>query len=190
MNPPAHSPNSRLSLQEALMDMVKSLTIQLAFLILGSFVTRVDFSSKRLGKLQQDALSVDDALNLLHGLRSLAPPYLHCVVDGVQDLEDRDDLQQTRNFSYLLNTLVTMHENNAAATSGEDLGKVSEQAEEVQPLSQTTTLCFTTDGFVDTLAQFVEQDRLDKVEYLGEAGEPVGEEGIRLMPEWGDVISF
>ncbi|KAL8707817.1 MAG: hypothetical protein Q9225_007699, partial [Loekoesia sp. 1 TL-2023] len=91
INPPAHSPNSRSSHQGALMDMVKSLVIQMAFLIPATFVTTIDFSSQRLEKLRQDALSIDDALNLLRDLRSLAPPYLHCVIDGAQDLEDRDD---------------------------------------------------------------------------------------------------
>ncbi|KAL8717274.1 MAG: hypothetical protein Q9225_005461, partial [Loekoesia sp. 1 TL-2023] len=72
--------------------------------------------------------------------------------------------------------------------SDEDVDQASDQAEEVQQFPQTTKLCFTTDGYVDTLAQLVEQDRLAKVQYFDESSGPVGEEGIRLIPEQSDEM--
>ena len=103
--------------QAALTDLVNSLIVQLAFLIPERYKTSLDLSSVRFGRLRQDVLSLDDALNLLRDLHSLVPAYLHCVVSGLQDLEDRDDVQHARDLLCVLDALVDMHRNDAGAPS-------------------------------------------------------------------------
>ena len=49
-------------------------------------------------------------------------------------------------------------------------------------IPQITKVCFTTNGYVDALAELAEQDRLHKVEYFG------GEEDDDL--ECGESIRF
>ncbi|KAL9045746.1 MAG: hypothetical protein Q9214_001262 [Letrouitia sp. 1 TL-2023] len=166
--------------QRALMKMVKSLTIQVASLIPASFGTTLDLSLARLEKLREDALKIDEVLNLFGDLRSLAPPYLHCVISGLQDLEDRDDVKQTQNLSCVLTTLTRIRKIDATETSYEDLKLASDQVKEVKQLSRTTKLCFTTDGYVDALAKLVEQDCLDKVSYLEEDSQKYSEESIMI----------
>ncbi|KAI4167237.1 MAG: hypothetical protein LQ343_007373 [Gyalolechia ehrenbergii] len=139
-------------------------------------------SWKRFEKLQHDSGSLDDAVELLRDLRSLVPPYLHCIVSGFEGLEDRDDKEQTRNLSYVLNTLTSMWGDHSPRSVIENLDGTSNQ-KKVHTLSQITKLCLASNGYVDALAELVEQDRLDKVEYLDEASEHLGEEGIRLGPE-------
>lgn len=162
--------------------MAKSLTIQLVCLLPATILSTLDLSSDRFEKLQHDSGSLDDAVELLRDLRSLVPPYLHCIVSGFEGLEDRDDKEQTRNLSYVLNTLTSMWGDHSPRSVIENLDGTSNQ-KKVHTLSQITKLCLASNGYVDALAELVEQDRLDKVEYLDEASEHLGEEGIRLGPE-------
>ncbi|KAL9599906.1 MAG: hypothetical protein Q9219_003539 [cf. Caloplaca sp. 3 TL-2023] len=140
--------DSRPSHQKALFDMVFFLAVQFAWLLPTTFVTTLDLSTERLEKLQENALSVDDAMDFVCDLRSLAPLIMYCIIDGVQGLENREDIQVTRDLQNVLRRLTSMH-----------------SSERARRLPGITKLCFTTDGHVDVLAQLGEQGLLEKIEY-------------------------
>lgn len=168
--------------------MVKSLAVQLVFLLPQLFMSTRDFALNRFERLQHNILDIDDILDLLQDLWSLVPPYLHCVISGVQHLEDREDEQHSRNLLRVLSVLTGEHKHSAEADSHMNRDRAPDQAEEVSDSSQITKVCFATDGYVDTLAQLVEHDCLSKVEYSDEAGQQPGEEDVGLMPRWIDNI--
>ena len=89
-------------------------------------------------------------VQLLSDLRSVGPPYLHCVISGIEVLEDRDDMQHTHDLFRVLDALTNIHERETAIAAGED-----------ENLSPITKLCFTTDGYMDALARLAEDDRVD-----------------------------
>ncbi|KAI4139375.1 MAG: hypothetical protein L6R39_006320 [Caloplaca ligustica] len=187
LTPENRGHNAQWSSGRALSDMVKSLAVQLIFLLPEKFISTRNFALDRFERLQHELLDIDDTLDLLQDLRSLVPPYLHCVVSGVQYLEDRDDKQHSRNLLRVLSTLTGQHKQSAEAASHINRNGAPDQAE-VSDSLQITKVCFTSDGYVDTLAQLVEQGCLSKVEYSDEAGEQPGEEDVGLMPRWSDDI--
>ena len=74
------SPESAVStLRQELMDMLKSLIVQMVLIMPGIVDTQLDLSPARFKTLELEAFSVDDALQLLSDLRSVGPPYLHCT---------------------------------------------------------------------------------------------------------------
>ena len=168
--------------REVLKDMVESLIVQLALFLPERIVTEVDLSSKRFESLQSDTFSIKDAIQQLCDLRSLVPQYLHWIISGVQHLEDRDDVEHTRDLLCVLDTLASMQERNAMTALRRRPEIADDVNEDPQQLSPVTKLCFTTDGYMDALAQFAEKDRVDRIEYTDEAHEPAVGETIRLMP--------
>lgn len=126
-------------------------------------------------------------MELLRDLRSLVSPYLHCVISGVECLEDRNDEAQIRNLSCVLDTLTNMSGGNSPAAQSEDLDSSSQQGRFPSP-SQVTKLCLASDGYVDALARLVEKARLDKVEYVDEASGNFDDEDVRLWSEHGSKL--
>lgn len=174
---------SELSYKKLLKDMIQSLIVQLVILMPERVITSVDLSSERFEKLQKDFFSIHETLQLLRDLRSLAPSYLHCIIDSAQILENREDKQHMKDLINTLSTLATMHRDNLKTIPSRNLETAQSVNEEQCPL-QITKLCFTTDGYVDALAQLVENDSLDKIEYSDEADARVEEESVGLMPHW------
>ncbi|KAL8744862.1 MAG: hypothetical protein Q9190_002936 [Brigantiaea leucoxantha] len=170
------------SCRELLLDMVKSLIVQLALLLPERFVTRLDLSSARFQKLH-GACGIEDTILLLRDLRSLIPKYFHCIICGLQELEDRNDAQLSRDLLHVVTTLATLHEDKAMSVSREESETVLHDVEENRRVLQTTKLCFTSDGYVDALARLAERGHVDKIEYLDEAHELAVEESVRLMPQ-------
>jgi hypothetical protein len=162
------------------MDMLKSLIVQMVLFMPEIVDTLFDLSPARFKTLELEAFSVDETLQLLSDLRSVGPPYLYCVISGIEVLEDRDDMQHTHDLFRVLDTLTSIHERETAIAPGE----ASEMGAD-ENLSPITKLCFTTDGYMDALARLAGDDRVDKVEYSSEAGESFDEE-TRVMPHWID----
>ena len=181
------SGNVPLRHQEALMKMLKSLIFQTTLLIPATFTSKLDFTPARFEALQRNDLSVDDTLKLFCDVWSLAPPHLHSIIDGIQNIEDRDDFKHTQNLFNVLDTLAKMHQDGATA-SGNGPEATSDDTRGLQSSSPIRKLCFTTDGYVDALARLLEQDSLNMIEYLHEDGQLVGEETINLMPWQGDEM--
>ena len=187
LNASTESANAPLPHEEALMNMLKSLIFQTALLIPMTFNSTLDLTASRFKILQRKDLDVDETLKLYRDIWSLAPPHLHSIIDGVQNIEDQDDSKHTQNLSKVLNTLTKMHHSGATA-SGKSLEAAPEDTEEFQSPSQVRKLCFTTDGYVDALARLLEQDSLSMIEYLHEDGQSLGEDSVNLMPWEGDEM--
>ncbi|KAL9011301.1 MAG: hypothetical protein Q9173_003845 [Seirophora scorigena] len=120
-------------------------------------------------------------------LRPSMPLHLHCVINGVQHLDDRDDEQHSRSLQRVLSTLTSENKHIDKADSHKNQERAPDRAKEVPNSLQTTKTCFTTDGYVDALAQLVEQDCLRKFEFSDEA-EQRPEEDAGLMPRRSDNI--
>jgi len=166
-------PAAPFSYPGALMDMLRSLITQLALLLPDQFSSLSDLSSTRLSRLERDDVTVEDALDLLRDLRMLAPSYLHCIIDSVQILENRNDPQYTQSFLRVLARLCTL----------DDEASQTNALEEVV-ISMTTKICMTTDGYVDGLGQIAAADAIAKLEYSAEAEDPVVEEAVGFTPHW------
>ncbi|KAI4145955.1 MAG: hypothetical protein LQ341_002229 [Variospora aurantia] len=177
--------NGQSSTERALMDLVKSLAIQLIFLLPETFVSMRNLSLNRFERLQDGLLGIEGTLDLLQDLRSLVPPYLHCVISGIEHLEDRGDEQHSRKLQRVLSTVIGGYQHSAGEDLHQHWDRANDQAEKVSESLQTTKTCFTTDGYADSLAHLVEQGCLMKVEYSDEA-EQRPEEEVGLMPWWSD----
>lgn len=100
---------------------------------------------------------VDDALVVFRSLKAAAPPHLHCVIEGFQELEDRGDPQHTRNLENVVHEISSL-----------DIPRGTDQ-EVPEELSRTLKLMYLSDGYVDVLAQATADDQLEKVAYTAEA---------------------
>lgn len=181
---PPYSASSCLSCKEVLSDMIKSLTVQLLLLAPENIITELDLSSSRLAQLLDPNLGAEAALQIFIDVRTLAPPYLHCMVEGAQELEDRADPRHTGVLFRALHELTDFPTSRTAWRASPM--RLSETGEE--KLARVTKVCFFTDGYMDALAALASLDRLEKVEYAGEAHEPGAEEGSRLMSSWDDEL--
>ncbi|KAL8649651.1 MAG: hypothetical protein Q9210_004275 [Variospora velana] len=190
LTPVDRGDNGQWSTERALMNMVKSLAIQLIFLLPETFVSMRNLSLNRFERLQNDLLGIEGTLDLLQDLRSLVPPYLHCVISGIEHLEDRGDEQHSRNLLRVLSTVTGGYKHSARADLHQHRDRANEQAEKVSESLQTTKTCFTTDGHADSLAQLVEQDCLMKVEYSDEAEQRPVEEipNVKLPVDFSLVV--
>ena len=104
------------------------------------------------------------------------------MINGLENLENRDDAQHTRDLKQVLSGLC---EAPVATTLDNSLqtNTHGETEEEIQQGLQTTKMCFTTDGYVDCLAELVALGHLDKVEFSEAAeGHFVDGESVGLMP--------
>lgn len=173
--------------RQELIDMLRSLIVQMVLIMPEVVDTLLDFSPARFETLEQEAFSIDDVIQLLYDLRSVGPPYLHCIISGIEVLEDRDDIQHTQDLLRVLDAFTTIHEEKTAIAPDE----VSEIGADKprENLSQTTKLCFTTDGYMDALARLAGDDRVDKVEYSSEVDESFGEETSGVMPHWSNRMN-
>ena len=192
---PPYSEPSCLSCQEILLDMIKSFTIQLLLLAPENIITELDLSPSRLAKLLDPNLDIKATLQIFLDVRTFAPPYLHCIVEGVQELEDRTDTGHTRFLFRALHEIIdfptsrTPWEAGSIRRSdpGDEKLRLSRAAEtEQSQLTKVTKVCFFTDGYMDALSALASQDRLDKVEYAEESHEPGAEEGSRLVSSWDE----
>ncbi|KAL8697713.1 MAG: hypothetical protein Q9201_006974 [Fulgogasparrea decipioides] len=182
--------HQRMSRRETLMAIAKSLILQMVLLLPHEFTTDVDIPFEHLDRLVKDTINFAEAMNLLFELRKVASPYLHVVLDGLEVLEDRSDMEQMRDLKNLLDRLSAMDKGTSAdgVRSGQAVTRLagSTTAEtlpirEPRTLPRITKVAVTTDGYVDTLARLVNEHCLDKVEFLNEADEPGADESVDFM---------
>ena len=187
---PDHSrPMCAASYNDALKAMLASLITQLTLLLPDNFTTLLDLSSARFDALKSDDNPLwNSGLELLYDLRTLAPKYLHCIVDGIQVLENRSDFQHTQNLSNLILKLCTLDDEKApvAAERITQPGVLSaidnSNADKEEGLTaQVTKICFTTDGYSDAMAQIAALNLVEKVEYGSEADEPFAEDSTQFL---------
>ena len=181
------SPGSQLTHKEILLDMIKSFIVQLLLRCPEHITTELDLSSSRLSMLMEPDVDIGMALELFFDVRTLAPRYMHCVIEAVQELEDRGDAQHTRQLQRALREIVKPPALWSSRNSGDPGPEVKEMdAPEPQrtrgsELERVMKVCFTSDGYVDALAELASRDEVEKVEYAEEAGQVGAEESSDLM---------
>ncbi|KAL8988504.1 MAG: hypothetical protein Q9177_002433 [Variospora cf. flavescens] len=148
----------------------------LIFLLPETFVSMRNLSLNRFERLQDGLLGIEGTLDLLQDSRSLVPPYLYCVISGIEHLEDRGDEQHSRKLLLVLSTVIGGYQHSARADLHQHWDRANDQTEKVSESLQNTKTCFTTDGYADSLAHLVEQGCLVKVEYSDEAEQRPEEE--------------
>ncbi|CVL07342.1 hypothetical protein FPRO06_12339 [Fusarium proliferatum] len=152
-----------------------SIIMQLVQLIPERDYSRADLCPARFADLAKGTLDVGETLQLIRDVRELGPRLVHIFIDNLQVLEDRSDQAYNRDF---LSTIASL----CRLNGGSQLSEIA-TAPDTSELMFRTKICFTTEGYVDGLAQAVELQLLDKVEFDLETTEPTSMEvGGRL--EW------
>ncbi|ENH67225.1 hypothetical protein FOC1_g10007000 [Fusarium oxysporum f. sp. cubense race 1] len=152
-----------------------SIVTQLVQLIPERGYSREDLSPARFAALAQGALDVAETLQLVRDVRELGPRLVLVFIDNLQVLEDRSNQAYTRDFLSAIAALCRLNGGNRLPESA--------AAPDTSELVFGTKICFTTEGYVDGLAQAVELQLLDEVEFDLETTEPISMEvGERL--EW------
>jgi hypothetical protein len=150
-----------------------SIVTQLVQLIPERGYSRADLSPARFAALAQGTLDVGETLQLIRDVRELGPRLVHIFIDNPQVLEDRSNEAYTRDF---LSAIAALCRLNGGSQSSE-----SAVSPDTNELVFGTKICFTTEGYVDGLAQSVELQLLDKVGFDLETTEPISAEvGERL----------
>ncbi|KAI1034255.1 hypothetical protein LB503_012553 [Fusarium chuoi] len=152
-----------------------SIIMQLVQLIPERGYSRADLCPARFSALAQGVLDVGETLQLVRDVRELGPRLVHVFIDNLQVLEDRSDQSYTRDF---LSTLASL----CRLSGGRQLSEIA-TAPDTSELVFRTKICFTTEGYVDGLAQAVELQLLDKVEFDMETTEPTSMEVVGTL-EW------
>lgn len=183
------SPGSQLTHKEILLDMIKSFIVQLLLRCPEHITTELDLSSSRLSMLMEPDVDIGMSLELFFDVRILAPRYIHCVIEAVQELEDRGDAQHTRQLQRALREIVkppalwSSRNSGGLGNEATEMGTPESQRTRESELERVMKVCFTSDGYVDALAELASRDEVEKVEYAEEAGQGGAEESSDLMDE-------
>ncbi|KAI0098854.1 hypothetical protein GGR51DRAFT_421276 [Nemania sp. FL0031] len=151
---------------QMLLGMVKSLIAQL-LLISKQTQAKVDIPLEPFNQLTNPDLDLKTALTLLRETRSIMPPLLHCLIDGVQELEDRGDTRQTADLQEVLQEIMSLNQTPALVSAdslNHEGGGATTQAP-VQTMNRQVKLCFTSDGYVDALARMVQAGQLEGISH-------------------------
>ncbi|KAG5810549.1 hypothetical protein H9Q74_004946 [Fusarium xylarioides] len=153
-----------------------SVVTQLVQLIPERGYSRADLSPARFAALAQGALKVGETLQLVRDVRELGPRLVHVFIDNLQVLEDRSNQTYTRDFLSTIAALCRLKGGNRLPESAgmPDTGE----------LGFGTKICFTTEGYVDGLAQAAELQLLYKVDFDQETTETTSME-VGEGLEWG-----
>ncbi|KAK7987014.1 hypothetical protein PG988_002002 [Apiospora saccharicola] len=130
-------------------------------------------------------VDLGEALELLHKLRGLVPQYLLCVIESVQELEDRGDDSHTENLREVLREIINLGEARSPLPHQGGGGGESEGtgADVEGGPEKSVKVCFTSDGHADVLAVAAQGGFLDKIAW---DADDEGGEGEQLDPLWDD----
>ncbi|KAK8016969.1 hypothetical protein PG993_015158 [Apiospora rasikravindrae] len=156
---------------ELLLNMIKSFIVQLLLLQEDPNMHIVPPLSSFEQLMEPTNNDLDTALSLLQELQVLVPPYLLCVIESVQVLENRSDGAHTQNLRRVVREVV-----NLGQTQPPSPGDVEEAA-------KTVKVCFTSDGHADVLAAAAQAGFLEKIAYDTEDDSGEGE---KLGSLWDD----
>lgn len=156
--------------------LLASIITQLVQLIPDDGYTEADLAPARFAALAQGTLSVPEVFQLILDIRCLGPRLVYVFIDNIQVLEDQSDQGYTRDS---LRTIATLCRLGRGAPRPD-----CTTAQEDEGVAPGTRICFTTDGYVDGLAQASELQLLDKVEFDLETNDPLLGE-IGGGSEWG-----
>ncbi|KAF5605597.1 hypothetical protein FPANT_1172 [Fusarium pseudoanthophilum] len=150
-----------------------SVVTQLVQLIPERGYSQAGLSPARFATLAQGTLDVSETLQLTRDVRELGPRLVHVFIDNLQVLEDRSNQAYSRDFLSTIAALCRLNGGRRLAT-GPDRSE----------LEFGTKICFTTEGYVDGLAQAVELQLLHKVGFDLETTETTSMEVGETL-EWG-----
>lgn len=181
---PVKSPSSR---KRRLADMISCLLMQVTMLIPTEQISHFNLLHEHLRALQDQNISVPEALTLLKAARKYVPATVMFIIDGLQDLEGRDDPEYQALFIQFIRALQSMAEDSGTvlkSSQGQedwtDRPKVDEQVSIVTP-KFLSKVCFTTDGYVDGLAIAEGKGVLVRVSYSLQADDPGCDETESFM---------
>ncbi|KAI0450703.1 hypothetical protein F5B21DRAFT_528707 [Xylaria acuta] len=157
-----------LTCQDMLTDMVKSLIVQLLLLLPDEVEATPSFSRSRFEELLSPQFNLEKAMLLFRDLRALTPPYIHCVIDAMQELEDRSDLHHTQSLYRVLRTILDIPDRSEHETAARE---------------NVVKGCITSDGYVDVLAVLAERAHIEKME-VDKSEELLAEDGPELVTQW------
>jgi hypothetical protein len=165
--------------EKTLMNLIKSLIVQIVLLLPERLPNSNSLSLARFNRLIKDdeQFDFDEGLRLLEDLQPLMPAYVHCIIEGAQKLEDRDNKSHMNHVQHMLRILLPFNTSWKTDTSSSE---VDSHAGE----QRVFKICFTSDGFVDCLAQLADDERLHKFKFADEPSGPWAEDGQRLIPPW------
>ncbi|KAI1131428.1 hypothetical protein F5Y10DRAFT_233646 [Nemania abortiva] len=164
---------SSMSCEEMLRDLLKSLIVQLLLMLPNDIETTMpNLSTRRFERLLDPHFNVEEAVLLFRDLRGLGPSYMHCVIDAIQELEDRSDSAHTKNLLRVLREI-------ANPFGGSDKHSLLGSDE-----SKVVKICFVSDGYTDVLAELAQYGHIEKVEPNDEFSEPPDEDGRGLVISW------
>ena len=165
-----------------LVDVLTSLIAQMVSLMPAIFSTSSSLSPERFEKLRQSSADFDMLLQLFVDCRAVLPFYLQCIIGGIENLEDRDDVRHTERLCRFFQTLLTIDQDCCSVAKDsvqtrhiEDVTRETEPEGTQQPTSYITKVCFFTDGYVDVLGRLVDQNLINAIEYIDDEDE--GDEG-------------
>jgi hypothetical protein len=164
-----------LTRRDALRAMLTSILAQFVLFLPTRGSTSVNLSLARFSSMAQKTPSIDELLRLIRDLRKAGPRYLHCIIDGIQILEDRSDPAYTKD---LLLTIATLCE------LASDVPPQHRQEEnDIEAFGHSimiTKTCFTTDGMMDGLSQAAEIDLIEKVDFGVDANDGIMGDSVSM----------
>ncbi|KAI2776545.1 hypothetical protein F4815DRAFT_503236 [Daldinia loculata] len=162
LRPPVFTGQPEPSKGEMLLDMVKSIIVQLVMLLPEELYTDMNLSTERFLRLTDPGVNINTALSLMRDIRVFAPPYLNCIVEGLEKVESPTDARHTRD---LLRTLLELSKHTPELASNVRVGDYV--------AAKAVKACFTSTGNVVALDNMVNTGRAEKVmetPYLSTAG--------------------
>jgi hypothetical protein len=157
--------NNRSRSRTMLIHMLKSFIVQL-LLVRRKDELNIDIPFDFFERLANTTSDVDinELLVVFRGLQAVAPSHLNCVIENIQELEDRGDAKHTRNLAKVVREILSLNL---------PLDRVSGMAgpDGIAPdgTYRSLKLILLSDGYVDILAQATADEGLEKLEYMVEA---------------------
>ncbi|KAJ5691937.1 hypothetical protein N7462_001360 [Penicillium macrosclerotiorum] len=159
---------SEISKNKELGLFLASIITQLVQLIPDNGYSEADLSPARFASLEQGNLSVADAIHLIRDVRNVGPRLAYGFIDNIQVLEDRSNEKYNRELLSVIATICRL--GRGPRRSDDEIVLDKDEA------MLGTRICFTTDGYVDGLAQAAELQLLDKVAFDLETSDPLSSE--------------
>ncbi|KAI1325754.1 hypothetical protein F5Y16DRAFT_401084 [Xylariaceae sp. FL0255] len=155
-----------LTCQDMLTDMIKSLIVQVLLLLPDDLEMTPTLAPLRFETLLESQVDIEKAMLLFRDLRVFLPPYIHCVIDAAQEVEDRSDLAHTQSLCRVLRMIL-------------DIPNKSDKQEKAH--GKVLKGCIMSDGYVDVLGVLAERAYVDKLEV---SDTELEEDGPGLISQW------
>ncbi|KAK9780670.1 hypothetical protein AB5N19_12177 [Seiridium cardinale] len=142
-----------------LLDLVKSLIFQI-LTISQNRKAAVDFSCISFEELADPGMNIETALRVLRRMRLFVPPYTHCIIENIGELQDRSDLEHMENLSQVIHEVMSLDE----PADEIALGPPDNNKDDGKALTKQLKLCFISDSHVDVLEEMAQDSILEKME--------------------------